>query len=110
MSQERRLKHHPVLNPSAADRPRVTIFVDGRPLEVLKGENLAAALWVHGVWGLHRRDGGELRRGLYCGIGHCYECRVGVDGAADVRSCQIQVREGMRVSLRDPESESDHER
>jgi sarcosine oxidase subunit alpha len=36
---------------------------------------------------------------MYCGIGHCFECRVTVDGIPDVRSCLVEVREGMRVAL-----------
>jgi sarcosine oxidase subunit alpha len=36
---------------------------------------------------------------MYCGIGHCYECRVTVDGVEDVRSCLIRVRDGMQVLL-----------
>jgi sarcosine oxidase subunit alpha len=75
------------------------IMVDGRPLEALAGETLAAALWANGIITLgHNSDTGEPR-GMYCGIGHCYECRVTVDGVPEVRSCLTPVRDGMCVAL-----------
>jgi len=78
---------------------KVSITVDGRPLEVLEGEILAAALWANGFISLGHNPSNGSHRGMYCGIGHCYECRVTVDGVEDVRSCLIRVRDGMRVSL-----------
>ena len=94
-----RVTTHPVLEVSTDGLPKVSITVDNRPLEVLKGEILAAALWVNGYISLGHNPSDESHRGMYCGIGHCYECRVTVDGIEDVRSCLIRVRDGMRVSL-----------
>ena len=110
MSDPLRLVRHPVLDASFEDRPTVTITVDKKPLDVLKGESLAAALWVEGFISLGHNPNTGSNRGLYCGIGHCYECRVTVDGVQDVRSCLIPVREGMRVTLQKTEIEtgSDH--
>ena len=36
---------------------------------------------------------------MYCGIGHCYQCRVKVDGVEDVRSCLTKVKPDMHVKL-----------
>ena len=41
-------------------------------------------------------DGSE--RGFVCGIGVCWECRLVVDGRANVRACMTEARPGMRVS------------
>jgi sarcosine oxidase subunit alpha len=99
MTDSLRLTSHPVLNAPAEKRQTVTITVDGRPQHALKGETLAAALWTNGFISLGHNLNTELARGMYCGIGHCYECRVTVDGVEDVRSCLIPVRDGMRVTL-----------
>ena len=80
-------------------RKKVSIKVDGTPLEVLEGEILAAALWANGFISLGHNPSDGSHRGMYCGIGHCYECRVTVDGVEDLRSCLIRVRDGMRVEL-----------
>ncbi len=99
MTHDLRLITHPVLDLSMDGRKKVIIAVDGRSLDVLEGEILAAALWVNGFISLGHNPSDGSHRGMYCGIGHCYECRVTVDGVEDLRSCLIQVRDGMRVSL-----------
>lgn len=99
MNFDLRLTTHPVLDVSIEDQKRVSIAVDGQSLEVLEGETLAAALWAHGFISLGHNPSNGSHRGMYCGIGHCYECRVTVDGMEDVRSCLIRVRDGMQVSL-----------
>ena len=99
MADSLRLTSHPVLDVSVKSRKTVTIAVDGRDLEVLDGEILAAALWANGYISLGHNPSDGSHRGMYCGIGHCYECRVTVDGVEDQRSCLIRVRDGMQVSL-----------
>jgi len=99
MTQDLRLSSHPVLDVSMRDRKKISIAVDGKSLDVLEGEVLAAALWANGFIALGHNPIDGSHRGMYCGIGHCYECRVTVDGLQDVRSCLIRVRDGMQVSL-----------
>ncbi len=99
MIHDLRVTTHPIIDLSMDGRKKVTITVDGRSLDVLEGEILAAALWVNGFISLGHNPSDGTHRGMYCGIGHCYECRVTVDGVEDLRSCLIQVRDGMRVSL-----------
>ena len=99
MRDDLRLKTHPVFDVSTAGCKRVTITVEGRAGEVLAGEILAAALWANGFISLGHNPADGSPRGMYCGVGHCYECRVTVDGAEDLRSCLIRVRDGMQVSL-----------
>ena len=99
MTHDLRLMTHPVLDVSMDGRKKISLTVDGKSLDVLDGEILAAALWAKGFISLGHNPSDGSHRGMYCGIGHCYECRVTVDGVEDVRSCLIRVREGMRVSL-----------
>jgi sarcosine oxidase subunit alpha len=98
-----RITSHPIGDPGG--RRSVTIFVNDRPLTVFEGETLAAALWANGFISLGHNLKTNSNRGLYCGIGHCYECRATVDGSEDIRSCLIRTREGMRVSFPEPEWE-----
>jgi sarcosine oxidase, subunit alpha len=99
MATDLRIEKHPYFSHPRPDGRRVCITVDGRPLEALEGESLAAALWAGGHIAIHHDSDSNTFRGMYCGIGHCYECRVTVDGVPDVRSCLVQVRDGMCVSL-----------
>ena len=73
----------------------VTILVDGVPRRADANATLAASL-AAGVTAFRRDLSGQPRAPL-CGMGSCFECRVTVDGVADVRACLEPVREGMRI-------------
>ncbi len=71
---------------------------DGRPVEFVEGQTVGAALVDAGIysWRVTRRHGSP--RGLFCGIGVCYDCLVGVDGAPNQRACQVPAAHGMTVT------------
>lgn len=98
-STDLRIQRHPLSGLHDTDRRRVLITVDGETLEAVEGESLAAALWAGGRSCVRHDESTGAPRGMYCGIGHCYECRATVDGIPDVRTCLTPVRDGMRVSL-----------
>lgn len=74
----------------------VTILVDGVPVTARAGQTVAAALIAAGQRAWRRSRHGQVR-GVFCGIGICFDCLVTVDGQANVRACLTQVREGMQV-------------
>jgi D-hydroxyproline dehydrogenase subunit gamma len=78
----------------------VTITVDGRPREAYLGESVAAALMVDGDLSTRTTTGGE-RRGLFCGMGVCFDCLVIVDGVPGTRACITWVRAGMEIARQD---------
>ena len=104
-----RINTHPVTGRSNDNRRVIKILVNDQTLEVLEGETVAAALWANGLIVVGHNPEAALPRGMYCGIGHCYECRVTLDGIEDVRSCLIPVREGMRVTLQKSDSLKEQE-
>jgi D-hydroxyproline dehydrogenase subunit gamma len=75
---------------------QVTITVDGAPLQAHLGETVAAALIADGAAGLRKTRKGAAR-GLYCGMGVCFDCLVMVDGVPGTRACMTWVREGMEI-------------
>ena len=58
----------------------MTITFDEKPLPAYEGEMLAAALLAHGIRALRETGPDRAPRGLYCAIGHCFECQVVVNG------------------------------
>lgn len=81
----------------AVERGRpVELFVDGDRVDAFEGESVAAALLASGRRDLRTTPRRGDPRGMYCGIGLCFECVVSVDGCR-VRSCLTAVRDGMRV-------------
>ena len=47
------------------------------------------------AWGGTRHHGRP--RGLFCGIGICFDCLITVDGVPNQRACLVPVRPGMRL-------------
>ena len=72
-------------------------LADGEPVTAYPGETIAAALLAAG----RRRTRITTRRveprGLYCGMGVCFECVMIVDGRPNVRACMTEAAPGMRV-------------
>jgi predicted molibdopterin-dependent oxidoreductase YjgC len=77
---------------------KFNIEVDGRPVAVDSGQTIAAALLKAGISAFRRTPTGA-RRGIFCGMGVCFDCLVTVDGLADQRACITPVRPGMRIEL-----------
>ncbi len=74
----------------------LTILYDGQPLLALRGESIAAALTANGIV-LYRHTPRGARRGLYCGMGACFECLVTVNGKANQRACMTAVADGLTI-------------
>lgn len=77
-----------------ADEPRtIRLTVDGRELAATAGQTLAAALLAAGLpaWRRTRRAGAP--RGVYCGIGVCFDCLVTVNDRPGIRACLAVARD-----------------
>jgi predicted molibdopterin-dependent oxidoreductase YjgC len=77
---------------------RVTIRVDGAPIEAHDGEMLAAALMAAGIYRLRHSPNAGTARGAFCLMGVCQECVVRIDGAL-AQSCMVPVVAGMEIEL-----------
>ncbi|MEW2512655.1 (2Fe-2S)-binding protein [Streptomyces sp. NPDC046870] len=86
------------MNPGELTRarpgPPCTVTFDGRPLEALPGQTVAAALWAAGVTAWRSTRGAGRPRGVFCGIGVCFDCLVTVNGRPNQRACLVPVRPG----------------
>jgi D-hydroxyproline dehydrogenase subunit gamma len=76
----------------------VHLTVDGNPLSARRGQTIAAALITSGRPIYRRTRVNGRPRGLFCGMGVCYDCIVRIDGRIE-RACMTQVEEGMQISL-----------
>lgn len=77
-------------------RPLLRFLLDGKEAKGREGDSVASALLAAGNAVL--RNGPEgAPRGLFCGIGVCFECRMTIDGRTGERACMVRLREGMRV-------------
>ena len=87
-----RLKH-PDMRPAG---PSVGFRFDGREIDALSGETIAAALAASGVVAVREARSGAPR-GPFCGMGVCFDCLVTVDGRPSQRACLTKAEAGMDV-------------
>ncbi len=97
MSAPGRITHHPILG-SLPEREPIAFRFDGETVVALERETIAAALLANGIRRLRVQEESGTPRGFYCNIGHCYECRVTVNGIPGQRACLTLVTAGMEVS------------
>jgi predicted molibdopterin-dependent oxidoreductase YjgC len=91
-----RVEDHPILGKAPAAR-KVWIEVDGKKVEALQGETIAAALLASGIKVLHYTPKYKQPRGVFCAIGRCTDCIMTVNGKPNVRTCVTPVAAGMKV-------------
>ena len=72
----------------------VTITVDGEPASGVAGQSLAGVILASGTLGFRLTSARARPRGVFCGIGVCYDCLVEVNGQRDVRACQRRAADG----------------
>jgi hypothetical protein len=71
--------------------------LDGVPIDAYPGETIATALLAAGHRIARRTAHRGAPRGVFCAIGVCHDCRMVVDGEANVRTCLAPARPGMTV-------------
>ena len=76
------------------------IEVDGKTILACSGQTIAEALLANGIRML-RMTQKQASRGVYCGMGICYECRMIVNGIPNVRTCMTLVTPGCRIATQD---------
>ncbi|OKK22690.1 proline dehydrogenase [Streptomyces sp. CB00455] len=84
-----------------------TVAFDGRELSAQEGQSVAAVLWSAGIlaWRTTRVTGAP--RGVFCGIGTCYDCLVTVNGRPNQRACLIPARPGDTVTTQEGDGHAD---
>jgi hypothetical protein len=87
----------------------VTIVVDGAQMTGVLGQTLAGVMLSAGVVAWRRTSLGDRPRGVFCGIGVCFDCVAVVNGLADVRVCQRRANEGDVVTFHRAMPHSSHD-
>ncbi|WP_221583802.1 (2Fe-2S)-binding protein [Microbacterium sp. G2-8] len=88
---------------SPQEERATSLTFDGRRVPFRPGQTIGAALMAHGIssWRTTRRE--RTERGLFCGIGVCFDCLVTVDGARAERACITPAAGGQVVTSEDPD-------
>lgn len=76
----------------------LNIYINGRKIQARSGQTVAATLIAAGITTFRQTPTHEPR-GLFCGMGVCFECLVTIDGVSDQRACMTLVEPDMKVTL-----------
>lgn len=85
------------------DRPRITIQVDGEPVEALEGDSLLVAI-LTGSGRLRRSEFGGQARAGFCLMAACQDCWVWTETGERLRSCATPVATGLAILTEPPVS------
>ncbi len=79
----------------------VTIKINGHPCRAFTHESVHAALLAKGHMTLRRHPKTKQPRGIFCGMGICYECLVTINGKPEQRACMRRVEDRMEIEIDD---------
>lgn len=95
------------MTPSAASADRhsvrpgssrpLTVTLDGETFAGAVGQTIAGVLLSAGRTAWRTTAAGRQPRGVFCGIGVCFDCIAEVNGVRDVRLCQREAADGDEV-------------
>ncbi len=91
-----RVLHHPILGDERR-KINAIITVDGKEVQAIEGEPIAAALLSAGIKKFRETQKHHKPRGVFCAIGQCTDCVMIVDGVPNVRTCITPVKNGMVI-------------
>ncbi len=80
-----------------AQRPRITLTLEGSAIEAMEGDTLLTALLAAGAGHLRSSEFGDGPRAGFCLMGACQDCWVVVQGMGRVRACATPAQDGMEV-------------
>lgn len=79
---------------------RIHVSVAGLRVEAEEGQTVAGVLMSQGRVSWRTSRSGRPR-GVFCGIGVCFDCLVVVNDLRDVRACQRRVTDGDRIEFQE---------
>lgn len=78
---------------------KLTIFVNARACDAYEGETVHAALLAAGHRALRKTAKTNQSRGIFCGMGVCYDCLVTINGVPNQRACMTMVEDRMEIRI-----------
>jgi aerobic-type carbon monoxide dehydrogenase small subunit (CoxS/CutS family) len=83
----------------------IEITVDGEALSGIEGQTVAGVLLAAGRMSWRTTRSGAPR-GVFCGIGACFDCVVTVNEVPDVRACRRRAVDGDEIRTQSRQEEA----
>ena len=77
----------------------ISITFDGRKIHGEQGQTIAGILMSNEILTWRTTSIGARPRGLFCGIGICFDCIITVNNERDVRACQRRCQDGDIITV-----------
>lgn len=77
----------------------ITFTFNGVELFAISGQSVSAALLTNNERITRYTRINNSPRGLFCGIGVCFDCLLIIDGKPNQRGCITMVQSGMTVEI-----------
>ena len=85
----------------SANQEIVEFTFDGETISAISGQTVGAAILQSGKKALRNTRFDKKPRGMFCGIGICFDCLVKINGVSIQRACLVPVQSQMNVQTQD---------
>ena len=92
------MRRNPLTLVEAQPEPAFQVTFDGTTLDALPGQTVAAVLWAAGIVSWRASRVQARPRGVFCGIGVCFDCLVTVNGVPNQRACLVPASPGDEIT------------
>mgnify|MGYP003345891600 FL=1 len=79
----------------------VEFTFDSETISAISGQTVGAAILQSGKKALRKTRFDKKPRGMFCGIGICFDCLVKINGVSNQRACLVPVQSQMNVQTQD---------
>ncbi len=86
---------------------RIQFLFDGEPVTAVAGQSIGAALIAAGHRSWRRTRFDAAPRGIFCGIGICFDCLVTVNDRSNRRACLVEAKTGDVVTTQQGSGHAD---
>jgi predicted molibdopterin-dependent oxidoreductase YjgC len=76
---------------------QIRVLLNGEAIIVSDGQSVGALLLEVGQRITRTTRFASRPRGMFCGIGTCFDCLVTINGVTSQRACLTNVEEGMSI-------------
>lgn len=75
----------------------VEVNLNGRSIEAVEGQSVGAFLLDQNERITRTTRFGGKPRGMFCGIGACFDCLITINGVTNQRACLTIIERGMSI-------------
>lgn len=79
----------------------VRVVLNGESVDAIEGQSVGVLLLEQGERITRTTRFNRMPRGMFCGIGICFDCLITIDGITNQRACMTSVKNGMTIQTQD---------